>query len=242
MKIALLSDIHGNMDAFEQVLADIDGRGVASIFSLGDNIGYGAEPERVVQTLKTRGIPSVMGNHELAAKQPDFLDWFNPTARKSLTMTFNMLSADSMAFISGLPDYRVIHGCRLVHGFPPDSPTLYLFQMPPGDKQNAMRDLPERICFVGHTHVLDLVSYDGSTLAEVAFKEGANRLDPALHYLVNIGSVGQPRDGELRAKYVIWDPGASTLDIRCVPYDAQAAAAKIIAAGMPGEHALRLLG
>jgi diadenosine tetraphosphatase ApaH/serine/threonine PP2A family protein phosphatase len=242
MKIAVLSDIHGNMDAFEQVLADIDGRGIASIFSLGDNIGYGAEPERVVQTLKTRGIPSVLGNHELAAKQPDFLDWFNPTARTSLTMTFNMLSADSMAFICGLPDYRVIHGCRLVHGFPPDSPTLYLFQMPSEDKQNAMRDLPERICFVGHTHILDLVSYDGSTLAEVAFKEGANRLDPALHYLVNIGSVGQPRDGEPRAKYVIWDPAASTLDIRCVPYDAQAAAAKIIAAGMPGEHALRLLG
>jgi diadenosine tetraphosphatase ApaH/serine/threonine PP2A family protein phosphatase len=242
MKIAVLSDIHGNMDAFEQVLADIDGQGVASIFSLGDNIGYGAESERVVQTLKSRGIPSVLGNHELAAKQPDFLDWFNPAARHSLTMTFNMLSADSMAFICGLPYHRVIQACRLVHGFPPDSPTLYLFQVPPEDKQKAMRDLPERICFVGHTHILDLVSHDGSTLAEVAFKEGANRLDPALHYLVNIGSVGQPRDGDLRAKYVIWNPAESTLDIRCVPYDAPAAAAKIIAAGMPEEHAQRLLG
>ena len=95
---------------------------------------------------------------------------------------------------------------------------------------------------MGHTHVLDLVSHDGSTIADVAFKEGANRLDPALQYLVNIGSVGQPRDGDPRAKYVIWDPAESTLDIRCVPYDAEAAAAKIIAAGMPGEHAHRLLG
>jgi diadenosine tetraphosphatase ApaH/serine/threonine PP2A family protein phosphatase len=242
MKIAVISDIHGNMDAFEQVLADIDGQGVASIFSLGDNIGYGAESERVVQTLKTRGIPSVLGNHELAANTPGFLGWFNPTARKSLTMTFNMLSADSMAFISSLPDCRVVHDCRLVHGFPPDSPTLYLFQVPPEDKQEAMRDLPERICFVGHTHVLDLLSHDGSTLADVAIKKGANRLNPALHYLVNIGSVGQPRDGDLRAKYVLWDPAENTLDIRCVPYDAQAAAAKIIAAGMPREHARRLLG
>ena len=124
MKIAVLSDIHGNMDAFEQVLADIDGRGVASVLSLGDNIGYGAEPERVVQTLKAHGILSVLGNHELAAKKPSFLGWFNPTARKSLAMTFRMLSADSMVFIAGLPDYRVIHGCRLVHGFrrtPPPS-------------------------------------------------------------------------------------------------------------------------
>jgi diadenosine tetraphosphatase ApaH/serine/threonine PP2A family protein phosphatase len=242
MKIAVLSDIHGNMDAFEQVLSDIDARGVASVLSLGDNIGYGAEPERVVRALKSRGIPSVLGNHELAAKKPGFLGWFNPAARASLTMTFRMLSADSMAFIAGLPDYRVIHGGRLVHGFPPDSPILYLFQVPAGNRQKALRNLPERICFVGHTHVLDLVSHDGITLADVAFKEGVNRLDPALQYLVNIGSVGQPRDGDPRAKYVIWDPAECTLEIRCVPYDAEAAAAKIIAAGMPGEHAHRLLG
>jgi diadenosine tetraphosphatase ApaH/serine/threonine PP2A family protein phosphatase len=242
MKIAVVSDIHGNMDAFAQVLADIDDRGIASVLSLGDNIGYGAEPERVVQALMTRGIPSVLGNHELAAKKPGFLNWFNPTARQSLTMTFRMLSADSMAFIAGLPDYRVMHGCRLVHGFPPNSPTRYLFQVPPEEQQKALRNLPERICFVGHTHVLELVSHDGSTLAGVAFKEGANRLDPALQYLVNIGSVGQPRDGDPRAKYVIWDPAESSLEIRCVPYDAEAAAAKIIAAGMPEEHAHRLLG
>ena len=242
MKIAVLSDIHGNMDAFEQVLVDIDARGITSVLSLGDNIGYGAEPERVVQALKARGIPSVLGNHELAAKKPGFLDWFNPTARTSLTMTFSMLSADSMAFIANLPDYRVMHGCRLVHGFPPDSPTLYLFQVPTEHQQKALRELPERICFVGHTHVLDLLSHDGSKIADVAFKEGANRLDPALQYLVNIGSVGQPRDGDPRAKYVIWDPAENTLEIRCVPYDAEAAAAKIIAAGMPEEHAHRLLG
>jgi diadenosine tetraphosphatase ApaH/serine/threonine PP2A family protein phosphatase len=242
MKIAVLSDIHGNMDAFEQVLADIDDRGVASVLSLGDNIGYGAEPERVVQALKTRGIPSVIGNHELAAKKPGFLGWFNPAARTSLTMTFRMLSAESMAFIAGLPDYRVIHGCRLVHGFPPDSPTLYLFQVPPERQQKVLRDLPERICFVGHTHVLNLVSHDGSMLADVAFQEGTNPLDPALQYLVNIGSVGQPRDGDPRAKYVIWDTAESILDIRCVAYDAEAAAAKIIAAGMPAEHAHRLRG
>jgi len=83
---------------------------------------------------------------------------------------------------------------------------------------------------------------EGLTRADVAFQEGTNRLDPALQYLVNIGSVGQPRDGDPRAKYVIWDPAESTLDIRCVAYDAEAAAAKIIAAGMPAEHAHRLRG
>ena len=241
MKIAVLSDIHGNMDAFEQVLADTMAWGVASVLSLGDNIGYGAEPERVIQVLKSRGILSVLGNHELAAKKPG-LRVVQPLGPQvpGHDLQHAQCGFDGLhRRPAGLPgDAWLPAGARL----PPDSPTLYLFQVLPEDRQKALRDLPERICFVGHTHVLDLVSHDGSRIADVAFKEGANRLDPALRYPVNIGSVGQPRDGDARAKYVIWDPDESILDIRCVPYDAQAAAAKIIAAGMPREHAHRLLG
>jgi predicted phosphodiesterase len=242
MKIALVSDIHGNMDAFDAVLADIDRAQADAVFSLGDNIGYGAEPEQVIRTLQGRRIPSVQGNHELAACRADFLDWFNPAARQSLSMTFRMLSGDSLNWIAGLPTHRQAGDARLVHGFPPDSPTLYLFQMSAAEKARALQELPERVCFVGHTHVLDLISHDGHILAEIPLVEGGNRLDPALKFFVNIGSVGQPRDGDLRAKYVIWDPNAHTLDLRCVAYDTRAAAAKIIAAGLPETHARRLLG
>jgi diadenosine tetraphosphatase ApaH/serine/threonine PP2A family protein phosphatase len=242
MKIALLSDIHGNMDAFDAVLADIDRMRVDTVFSLGDNIGYGAEPERVMRTLRDRCIPSVLGNHELAARRPGFLDWFNPAARHSLAMTFQMLSADSLEWIAGMPLYRQVGDARLVHGFPPDSPTLYLFQMSAAEKCKTLQELPERVCFVGHTHILELIRHDGAALADLRLVEGLNRLDATLKFFVNIGSVGQPRDGDPRAKYVVWDPAAHTVEVRGVPYDARAAAAKIIAAGLPETHAQRLLG
>jgi diadenosine tetraphosphatase ApaH/serine/threonine PP2A family protein phosphatase len=242
MKIAVLSDIHGNMDAFAKVLEDIDRCRPEAVYSLGDNIGYGAEPERVIQTLRRLQIPSVLGNHELAAQDPGFLSWFNPAARRSLSMTLEMLSDDSLNYIKGLPTHVTAHSLRFVHGFPPDSPTLYTFQVETRTKRRVVQELPEKICFVGHTHILEIAALDGDVLAEVAFQEGLNSLQADRKHLINIGSVGQPRDGDIRAKYVIWDCAEDTLDIRCVPYDAQAAAAKIIAAGLPEHHAQRLLG
>jgi predicted phosphodiesterase len=242
MRIAVFSDVHGNMDALESVLEDLDQARPDRVYSLGDNIGYGPEPERVIQTLRTLGIPSVLGNHELAAKDPAFLGWFNPTARKSLIITFGMLSAESLVFVSGLPLHRVTHNVRLVHGFPPDSPTIYLFQVPVRAKHRTLLDLQEKICFVGHTHVLDIIGHDGTNLVNPGFRYGVNPLDPALKYLINVGSIGQPRDGDMRAKYVIWDSAQNTLDIRCISYDAHRAAAKIRAAGLPEQHARRLLG
>jgi predicted phosphodiesterase len=241
MRIAVLSDIHGNMDAFEKVLEDIERCRPDAVYSLGDNIGYGAEPERVIQTLMHLRIPSVLGNHELAAKDPGFLGWFNPAARQSLARTFDLLSAESLSFIKELPTHLSAHGLRFVHGFPPDSPTLYMFQVAARDKLRILMELPERICFVGHTHVLEISASDRQRLSEVEFREGVNSLNPDGAHLINIGSVGQPRDGDLRAKYVIWDSAHATLDIRCVTYDARAAAAKIVAAGMPAQHARRLL-
>ncbi len=242
MRLAVISDIHGNMDALEQVLADIDQAGVRTVFSLGDNIGYGAEPERVVQTLMARGIPSVLGNHEMAALDPGFLDWFNPIAQTSLTRTFGMLSPKSMNFTAGLPTQMSAHGCRFVHGFPPDSPTVYLFQVEVERRARVLKVLPQRLCFVGHTHVLEISGFDGHDFTDVGIREGPIPLDPGLKYLINVGSVGQPRDGDIRAKYVIWDADQNTLEIRFVAYDAQAAADKILAAGLPEQHARRLLG
>ena len=241
MRIAVLSDIHGNMDAFEKVLEDIERSRPDFVYSLGDNIGYGAESERVIQALRRRCIPSVLGNHELAAKDPGFLDWFNPAARESLSLTFDRLRADSLDFIRKLPTHISFQSLRFVHGFPPDSPTRYMFQIPASEKLRILLEIPERICFVGHTHGLDIVSCSGHVLEEVEFREGLNPLSPDSKYIINIGSVGQPRDGDTRAKYVIWDSLKHTLDIRYVPYDAQAAAHKILAAGMPEQHAHQLL-
>jgi predicted phosphodiesterase len=240
MRIAVISDIHGNFDAFEKVLDDIARCQVDAIVNLGDAIGYGPEPEQVINTIRTRRIPSISGNHEMAVNDSDHLSWFNPAARKSLLMTIDMLSQQSRDFIADLTTHLTEHQCRFVHGFPPDSPFIYLFQVSDTSMRRVFREMTEPLCFVGHTHLLEMVCYDGSQIDYLELPQGIVSLDKTRRYLINIGSVGQPRDGNNHAKYVIWDSARYSLDVRFVPYDIAKVVGKIRDAGLPEEHGLRL--
>jgi predicted phosphodiesterase len=240
MKIAIFSDIHGNMDAFRQVLIDIGKIKVDAVFCLGDNIGYGPEPEEVLRVLQEETIPSVVGNHEMACINSSMLDWFNPAASESLKRTMQMLSQDSVKFISGLKMSMVIQGCRLVHGFPPDSPTIYLFQVSQKKICRYMSQMKERICFVGHTHELKIIEYDGEKCFPDLLKKGSIQLKRQSRYIINIGSVGQPRDGDNRAKYVILDTDSDVMDVRFIRYDIEKVVKKIMMAGLPAVHAYKL--
>jgi len=241
MKRAILSDIHANMDAFARVLDDIHRCAVDEILCLGDNIGYGAEPERVVTTLKNRAIVSVMGNHELGAIDPASRSWFNPHARRALVKTVAMIGDPTLACLAALPRFCLRDNARFVHGFPPDLISTYLFEASDARLRRALGRMSEQLCFVGHTHRLELIAFDGAELEKRPLPPGPTVLEPHKRYLINIGSVGQPRDGDLRAKYVIWDREKATIEVRCVAYDNHAAAAKIIAAGLPRAYADRLL-
>jgi diadenosine tetraphosphatase ApaH/serine/threonine PP2A family protein phosphatase len=241
VRLAVLSDIHGNLEAFNAVLADAARQRIDAWMSLGDNVGYGPDSEAVVRLLRGRAIPSVAGNHELAVRNPRLRRWFNPTARRSVEMTLDALSAETLADIAELPNLRVRWGLRFVHGFPPRSPTLYLFQMSMRGYRRGFRLAPEALIFVGHTHELGLVSWDGESLAFDGLPAGVTTLPADRRYIVNAGSVGQPRDGDSRAKYVIWDDGDRRLEVRFVPYDVMAAVEKIRAAGLPEVNARRLL-
>jgi predicted phosphodiesterase len=241
-KIAIISDVHANVEAFEQVLADIDGRNVDVIISLGDNIGYGPEPDRVIKYIRKHAISSVQGNHELAIIEPHYLNWFNAAARKSLKKTVKLLSKPSIEFIATMKVYLTDYGCRFVHGFPPDSPLTYSFQVSERQTKEILDELPERRCFIGHTHTLDLISYDGQRLVYGSLNEGLNILDSNRKYVISIGSVGQPRDGDNRSKYVIWNSSDDTLEVRFVAYDIATVVKKIQDAGLPEQHAERLWG
>jgi predicted phosphodiesterase len=240
MRFAIISDIHGNFDAFQAVMADIDTSKVDRIISLGDNIGYGPESDRVVQEVIARGISSIQGNHELAVKDEEYLNWFNPVARKSLIKTLDLLCESSLEFVTGLKPYLVVDNCRYVHGFPPDSPLIYMFQPSENRKKQVFKMLPERLCFIGHTHTLEMIGFDGKKLEYSDLPEGITELEGLKKYIINIGSVGQPRDTNSDAKYVIWDSTAGTIDVRFIPYDIAAVVKKIKEAGLPEEHAERL--
>ncbi len=129
MRIAVISDIHGNLEAFERVLDDIVQQKVDHIVSLGDNIGYGADSEAVIQLLRSNGVTSILGNHELACVNEKVYKWYIKDVKKSLDKTMADLSAQSFEYLNCLKLNLSKHSAFFVHGFPPDSVRHYLHQM-----------------------------------------------------------------------------------------------------------------
>ena len=239
MKTAILSDIHGNLAAFEAVLEDIRSQQITTILNLGDMVGYGPEPEKVVQRVRDLGIPTTMGNHELGVLYEEERRWFNPRLQKGIHLTVNLLSPKTLAWCDTLPDSILYQGCRCVHGFPPDSVKIYLFQKDTDDLAQMFPDLTESLVFVGHTHELELVTWDGFNARRRRLGKETVALDSE-KAIANVGSVGQPRDGNNNAKYVVWDRSANTVEVRYVAYDIQVTVDGILERGFPKYYANRL--
>lgn len=239
VRLALFSDIHANWAAFEAVWADLTQYDVHGVYSLGDNVGYGPSPQEVVAFLHTHGVLSIQGNHERGLVTPQERSWFNPHARQGLEQTRSMMAPEWIQALAAYPLSRVVENARLVHGCPPDSPFTYLFEYEE-DPAQLFEMFDEPICFVGHTHELQWVRSQKGRVTHGLLHHGVLTLDTTARYVVNIGSVGQPRDGDNRAKYVIWDTDQSTLTVRFVPYDIQDTVDKIMARGLPQSSASRL--
>jgi predicted phosphodiesterase len=240
MRTAILSDIHGNLEALTSVLEDLDSARIDRTVSLGDMVGYGPRPGEVIDTLLARSVPSIRGNHELAVTRPAARRWFNPSARLSIEITRELLSDAHLAIIEELSTSLSMGWLRFVHGFPPDSVTRYLFEASYREIRDTMEALPEEICFVGHTHELRLVTVRDGTVQESRPGDQPMELPPGARYLVNAGSVGQPRDGDNRAKYVIWDDETRALEVRRVAYDVEKTVREILMLGFPSINAERL--
>jgi predicted phosphodiesterase len=240
MRLAIISDIHGNMDALEEVLADIDKSNVDATICLGDMVGYGPEPEAVIQAIRRRNIATLLGNHELSILDPKYLSWFNPLARLSIEKTIPMLSEKSLAFIANLKTFISQKKARFVHGFPPDSVITYLFQIEEPAFCSVFESMTENLCFVGHTHKLEFVSYKNDAVIRAPLIKGVMQLRKEKKYIINVGSVGQPRDGDKTAKYTIWDETENLIQVKFIPYHIAKVTNKIIEAGLPDAHAERL--
>ena len=187
MRIAVVSDIHANLEAFFSCLNDIERSSIDRIVNLGDAIGYGPQPEEVLCLLEKRGIPNILGNHELAAIDKDFRSDFSQEAIKSLEQTLNYLTSASLRYIENLPFYRQIEGALMVHGCPPDSPTVYLNHLSLSEIRETFGSNRFDIAFAGHTHRLMLVRYDGKDLEFDPLHEEIIRLKPGYRYIVNVG-------------------------------------------------------
>lgn len=231
-KIAIISDIHANYDALKAVFEDMEQQDVSDAVSLGDNIGYGPEPNQVVNALKIKSIPSVLGNHELGILKPEIKKWFNPYAREALDITEKILTKNSISIISQYPDTLKKNNILFVHGAPPDKILTYIFEFSPLGLKNLFTTFNENLCFTGHTHKLGIIELDCENIIKSNLLELTN-IDKTKRYIISSGSVGQPRDGDKRAKYLIFHKKTLHIQLRSVKYDRNSVKKKIINLGLP---------
>ena len=230
MKIGLISDIHGNLEALTAVLRSLEERKVDRLYCLGDVVGYGANPSECLELVREKAEILLLGNHDAAAAGIESLEHFNPYAREAAIWTQRILSAEQRHFLAGLP-YEEIRGeMHLVHSAPA-RPQEWEYLFSDLDAHHQFPFAKGRDCFVGHSH-LPGEYWEG---AAVGSRENAARR------IINIGSVGQPRDGDSRLCYVIFDEESRKVQFVREEYDLEAATRKILEAGLPPYLAQRLL-
>jgi len=242
MRIALLSDIHGNLEALEAVLAHVARQSVDRIAVLGDIVGYGADPRACTETVMTLagdGALVLKGNHDEAIDRAD--PDMNADALAAIVWTRGVLAGDHRSFLAGLPLTARIDDLLLVHASA-RHPGQWPYVMTPRDAELSLGATDARLVASGHTHVPALFSLQPNRTC-VAFAPVAGVAVPlAAHrrWQIVVGAVGQPRDGSAAAGYSVLDLAQGAVERHRVPYDHQAAAAKIRAAGLPDRLASRL--
>jgi predicted phosphodiesterase len=238
MQYLILSDIHGNREALDAVLAHANGR-YDQIVCLGDLVGYGADPNYVVDWARQQTMPIVRGNHDRITVDDVSLEEYRAEAREGALWTRQALSAENVDYLVKMPRGPLHHeGFDLVHGSPVDE-DQYLVNAK--EAAQLLPHLKTGLTFFGHTHVQGgfLVSQSGAVKID---PESVLEIQPDRgFYLVNPGSVGQPRDGNWRAGYAVYSPEPGTVEFARVPYNMGPTAEKIVLAGLPATSAARLL-
>ncbi len=243
MKVAAISDIHANLPALEAVLAAIDAAGAEEIWCLGDVVGYGAEPDQCADLVRERCALSLVGNHDLAVLGELDISSFSEAAAAAVAWTRKNVSAPTLDLLRGLEPVGGREGIALFHASPRDPVWEYVLS---AEQADACLDVqPERVALIGHSHV-SLFFVRPAKLRPGDEVRGAQAGDDTLLdlgedcWLVNPGSVGQPRDGDPRAAWLELDTEARTARFHRVRYDVERAAAAISAAGLPQRLADRL--
>ncbi len=236
MRVVVFSDVHANLTALEAVLRDA---GPADAYwCLGDLVGYGPDPEACVA--RVGALPNlrcVLGNHDAAVLGKISINWFNAEAQKLIVWTQGHLSAESMAFLNSLPEQTVFDDVTLVHGSPRAPVTEYLLSVELAAR--AFQHFETDFCFVGHTHQPVRWQYTRGVITGYTAEPGVSCvLQPRA--ILNPGSVGQPRDGDPRAAYALYDTETHLWTWRRVPYDVATVQAKMYHLGLSRINAERL--
>ena len=234
---AILSDLHGNLEALEAVLADLDRVKPASVVCLGDFVGYGASPNECIERLKPRLEEAVIGNHDLAAIGKLALRGFHEDAAAAARWTGAALTPGNRAWLESLPYDRTWRGARLVHATP-RAPAAWRYVLSVRDALVEFGGFEERVCFIGHSHFP--CAFDWEEGDAIFLRSDEITIEPGHRYLVTVGSVGQPRDGDPRAAWLLLDLEQRFADFRRVPYSITSTQNEMRQARLPPPLAARL--
>ncbi|HEX8940180.1 MAG TPA: metallophosphoesterase family protein [Candidatus Limnocylindrales bacterium] len=236
MRVAVLSDIHANLVALDAVIASLGS--LDAVWHLGDVVGYGPEPDAVIERLRGIGARGVSGNHDVAALGGDEIDYFNPDARAAMQWTRTRIGPEARTWLAGLPERLEIEGFTLVHGSPREPTWEYVTSGRVAHENLAAFDTP--FCLHGHTHVPVVFLEAERSMDVLAPRDGAELVLDERRALVNPGSVGQPRDGDPAASYLVLDTERRVVRWERVPYAIPETQAAMRAAGLPAPLIRRL--
>ncbi len=234
MKIGFISDVHGNLVALIEALTQLEDQGIKFIYSAGDIVGYGPNPEECVNLFMERGIHSVPGNHDYAINHPEIDAEFNAYARLAIQWTRSKLSLSAKNYLNSLPLFIERENFTVFHGaLDKESPFSYILM--PADAELSFQNLKTQIGFFGHSHTAGcfieekngIINYIPGVLGcSLSLKENKR-------YLINVGSVGQPRDGNPAGSYCIYDTEEKVVIIKRFTYDIDKVYSQIIESGLP---------
>ena len=229
MRAAIISDIHSNLPALERTLEVIDDLRVDHVFCLGDIVGYGPSPNECIALVRERCTAVIKGNHDSGVLDETPLDHFNVYGESAIKWTRKHITSKNFDYLAGLPLLHVHGDLTLTHASPlrPES-WRYIFAWP--DAERCFAAFGTSLCFIGHTHIPVVVGEDGTV----------NGFTPGKRYLINVGSVGQARDGNPRISFGVLDTENVTYQNIRVDYDIEAAAAAVLEARLPDYLAHRL--
>jgi diadenosine tetraphosphatase ApaH/serine/threonine PP2A family protein phosphatase len=229
MRTAVISDVHGNLPALEEVLKRIEQVGVDRIICLGDTVGYGPFPQECLDLVRSQCAAVLQGNHDSGLVGETSIEDFNHYGVQALLWSREHVNSDSQEFIRTLPYVHTIGDAMFVHASPA-APERWRYVLSLRAAQENFQAFTTRLCFIGHSHVPVIIPEEGNI----------NEYRPGHRHIINVGSVGQPRDGNSHASFGIYNSGSDTFELVRLPYDIARTAKAIRDAGLPEFLAQRL--
>ncbi len=246
-KTAIISDIHSNLHALTSVIEDVQSQGCSDIVCVGDIVGYNAYPRECLDYIRSLKCPTVKGNHDEDVVAGVYY-MMNPVARQAMEWTREQLDEDQLQWLGRLPYVRMVRSQFAIVHATLDTPKNWAYILNASDATSSFARQSLPVCFHGHTHVPHIYAMDSghtsesNDMVEELYQQAQYSFQPqeGIKYFINVGSVGQSRDGDPRACYCIYDTDNNIITLRRVDYDIEAAQAAIMAAGLPEFLAERL--